>query len=297
MTDKSVERRVFLKGVAAVAAGMAVAGRAGAQAASAPADGKALQTAVVLGMLPDLPIAERLQLARECGLDGVEIPPVEDPDEAEVYRKAAEDAGIRIHSIIYGGWHAPFSSPDMAVIDQGLAGVEAALRCAKIVGADTVLLVPAVVNENTRYADAYERSQTHIRKLLPLAEETGVVIAVENVWNNFLLSPLEFARYVDEFESPWLRAYFDVGNIVAYGWPQDWIRTLGERIVKVHVKDFRKENREWKNVLDGDVNWPEVRRALAEVGYTGFITAEVEGGDRAYITDLAQRLEKIAAGG
>src|SRR5690606_8898738 len=128
-------------------------------------------------------------------------------------------------------------------------------------------------------------------------EETGVVIAVENVWNNFLLSPLEFARYVDEFESPWLRAYFDVGNIVAYGWPQDWIRTLGERIVKVHVKDFRKENREWKNVLDGDVNWPEVRRALAEVGYTGFITAEVEGGDRAYITDLAQRLEKIAAGG
>jgi len=295
MTDNRMDRRGFMKASAAavVAAGLANAATRASAAQAYPA----LPKAVVMGMLPkELPIAEKFALAKRCGFDGVEGYPIADAAEAQAQADAAKAAGIRIHSIMFGGWDAPFSSPDAAVIDEGLKGMETALRTAKIVGADTVLLVPAVVNENTRYADAYKRSQEHIPKLIPIAQEQGVVIAVENVWNNFLLSPIEFARYVDEFESPWVRAYFDVGNIVKFGWPQDWIRTLGDRIVKVHVKDFKREGQEWKNLREGDVNWPEVRKALDEVGYKGFITAELDKGDEAYLTDLAQRMDKCIAG-
>jgi L-ribulose-5-phosphate 3-epimerase len=207
----------------------------------------------------------------------------------------ARQAGVPIHSIVRGGWDAPFSDPDPKVIEKGLAGMETALRSAKALGADTVLLVPAIVNEDVSYAQAYERSQTHIKKLLPLAEELSVVIAVENVWNKFLLSPLEFARYVDEFESPWLKAYFDIGNVILFGYSQDWIRTLGKRIVKIHLKDFKRRGYEWTNLLDGDVNWPQVRRALDEISYDGYLTTELRGGDEAYLTDLAQRVDRFFA--
>ena len=173
--------------------------------------------------------------------------------------------------------------------------METALRSAKALGADTVLLVPAIVNENVGYDDAYKRSQEHIRKLLPLAEQLGIVIAVENVWNKFLLSPLEFARYVDEFDSPWLKAYFDVGNVILYGYSQDWIRTLGKRTVKIHLKDFKRKGYQWTNLLEGDVNWKQVRLALQEVGYDGFLTPELRGGDKAYLTDLSERIDRILA--
>jgi hexulose-6-phosphate isomerase len=173
--------------------------------------------------------------------------------------------------------------------------METALRSAKALGADTVLLVPAVVKENVSYSDAYKRSQECIRKLLPLAEELNIVIAVENVWNKFLLSPLEFARYVDAFDSPWLKAYFDVGNVIIYGYAQDWIRTLGKRIVKIHLKDFKRKGYLWTNLLDGDVNWKEVRLALDEIGYHGFMTTELRGGDEAYLRDLSGRIDKIVA--
>src|SRR5204863_271645 len=112
--------------------------------------------------------------------------------------------------------------------------VERALKTAQAVGAESILLVPAVVNEKVRYEEAYTRSQKEIKELIPLAEKYGVIIAVEEVWNKFLLSPLEFARYIDEFNSKWVRAYFDVGNVVIYGYPEDWIRTLGSRILRVH---------------------------------------------------------------
>jgi L-ribulose-5-phosphate 3-epimerase len=196
---------------------------------------------------------------------------------------------------VYGGWGAPLSDPSPEVQEKGLAGMRMALTSAKAYGCDAVLLVPAIVTETVGYGQAYERSQKNIRKLLPRAEDLGVVIAVENVWNKFLLSPLEFARYVDEFDSPWLKAYFDIGNVILFGYSQDWIRTLGKRIVKIHLKDFKRKGYQWTNLLDGDVNWKQVRLALGEIGYDGYMTTELGGGDEAYLKDLSKRIDKIIA--
>jgi hexulose-6-phosphate isomerase len=131
-----------------------------------------------------------------------------------------------------------------------------------------------------------------------MAKNLKVVIAIEEVWNKFLLSPLEFARYIDEFESPWVKAYFDVGNIVFYGYPQDWIRTLGKRIVKLHLKDFRFRNdrTEWLNLRDGDIDWRAVHAALQEVGFSGTATCELSGGDEAYLKDVSHRVDLILSG-
>jgi hexulose-6-phosphate isomerase len=256
-----------------------------------------LKKALVFSMLPgNLSYVERFKLAKEVGFDGVEAPPLNDADDIRKIRAASEASGVPIHSIIYGGWHAPLSSPDPRTAEKGIQDVTAALHCAKELGADTLLLVPAIVNENTRYVDAYTRSQQNIRKLIPLAEKLKVVIAVENVWNNFLLSPLEFARYIDEFRSPFVKAYFDVGNVLAFGWPEDWIRTLGRRIHRIHLKDFKRSTRQFVNLLEGDVNWREVRKAIDEVGYRGFLTAELGGGDVNYLQDVAQRIDRIIAG-
>jgi len=294
MKEKIIGRRSFLRYATAVTAGTGLLGES-SFAKSRQKNAK-LRKALQLGMLPrELSDVDKFKLAKKCGFDGIEGSPMNDLDAARQLGNLARQASIPIHSIVYGGWGAPFSDPDPKVIEKGLAGMETALRSAKALGADTVLLVPAIVNENVSYAQAYKRSQTHVKKLLPLAEELGVVIAVENVWNKFLLSPLEFARYVDEFESPWLKAYFDIGNVILFGYSQDWIRTLGKRIVKIHLKDFKRRGYEWTNLLDGDVNWPQVRRALDEIGYDGYLTTELRGGDEAYLADLAERIDRFFA--
>jgi hexulose-6-phosphate isomerase len=198
-------------------------------------------------------------------------------------------------------WQYPLSSADPEVVRRSIAGMKTSLTNAAQWKAKVVLLVPAVVDRNTTYADAWARSQRVIREeLLPIAAGFKVTIGVEEVWNKFLLSPLEFARYVDEFKSPWLKAYFDVGNVVLYGYPQDWIRTLGKRIVRLHLKDFKMDRSagrfEWKNIGEGDIDWQEVRRALADTGFEGWATTEIEGGDRAYLNDVIARVDKFLAG-
>ena len=294
MKDKTLKRRSFLKFAAAATVGARLLNLS--PTAQAGRNNSDLCKALQFRMLPKkLSDADKFKLAKKCGFDGIEGSPMADLDAARQLGKLARQADVPIHSIVFGGWHAPFSDPDPNVREKGLEGMETALRSANALGADTVLLVPAVVKENVTYGDAYKRSQQYIRKLLPLAEELRVVIAVENVWNKFLLSPLEFARYVDEFESPWLKAYFDVGNVIIYGYAQDWIRTLGKRIVKIHLKDFKRKGYQWTNLLDGDVNWKQVRAALDEIGYNGFMTTELRGGDEAYLTDLSARIDKIIA--
>ncbi len=291
-----MNRRSFLKASAAVSVGSPLVG-ASMSALAAPR--LKLLKSLQYSMLPkDLSDPEKFALARRCGFEGLEYNAgtLKDIGKARQSGKLAGEAGVPIHSLVFGGWHAPFSSPDPAVIKKGLEGMEAALASAKACGADNILLVPGIVTETVSYGDAWKRSQEHIRKLLPLAKELKVTISVENVWNKFLLSPLEFARYVDEFDHPYLKAYFDVGNVILFGFSQDWIRTLGKRTVRIHLKDFRRSGYKWTNLRDGDVNWKQVRLALDEVGYCGHLTTELGGGDEAYLRDLSKRIDMIIAG-
>lgn len=264
--------------------------------------GDGLKKAVCIGVLPrDLSVAERFQLAVEAGFEGVEPNTLSTPEEVEEYREASRRTGLRIHSIMNADhWRYPLSDPDPAVVNRCVEGIKTSLRNAHELGADTVLLVPAVVTASVRYIEAYQRSQERIRELLPLAEELQVVLAIENVGNRFLLSPLEFARYIDEFDSPWVKAYFDVGNVTSIGFPQDWIRTLGSRLVKVHIKKF-EPGVEHPTFDPSDrrtqgIDWPGVRRALAEVGYEGWVTAEVGSGSAEYLQELNRRMDRIFAG-
>jgi hexulose-6-phosphate isomerase len=292
---RGMERREFLARTGAGLLGAMAGGPAGA--AGTP------RKAVLISMLPkERPYVDRFRMAVDAGFVGVEMQTVADPREADEVRDAATRSGLRIHSVMNADhWTFPLSSADPEVVARSVAGVATSVRNARLWGADAVLLVPAVVNPQTSYADAWTRSQTVIReRVLPLAAEAQVVVAVEEVWNKFLLSPLEFARYVDELSSPWLKAYFDVGNVVFYGYPQDWVRVLGPRIVKVHLKDFRLDRPqgrfEWKNLGEGDVDWVAVRQALAAIGYEGFVTTEIAGGDAAYLKDVAGRVDRFLAG-
>jgi hexulose-6-phosphate isomerase len=294
-------RREFLK--TSVAAACVAGLPASLAAAPAPAPTGRLIKGLVWGMLPeDLSYVHRLKMARDAGFECVEAYTTPDEREAEAIKKAADEAGIKILSVMnQAHWAHPLSSADPWVVERSMEGMRTSLRNAKLWGADAVLLVPAVLNSKTSYRDAtfyrdaWTRSQKQIRELIPLAAELKVMIAVEQVWNKFLLSPLEFAQYVDEFQSPWVKAYVDVGNMVLFGYPQDWIRTLGKRIVKVHLKDFKRvsDGYRWVNLGDGDVDWPEVRKALAEVGYSGTVIAELDEGDLAYLTDVSKRIDRL----
>jgi len=295
-----ISRRSFL----AQTSGAALALNAVSAGAEEKKDTSGPKKAVLFGMLPgNLDIESRFKLARDVGFAGVEAGPA-DLATADKMRAAAEKAGIHIHSVIYGGWDPPLSAPDPAAAAKSLKNAEDAIRCAQHYGAETILLVPAVVNAQTRYVDAYKRSHSGIQRLIPIAEECKITICLEEVWNNFLLSPMEFAAFVDSFHSPRVMAYFDVGNVVPFAWPEDWVRTLGKRIRKVHLKDFKGGpglfggvgGGHFTNLREGSINWPEVRKAFREINYTGYMTTELGGGDETYLRDISARVDKILAG-
>jgi len=251
-----------------------------------------------LGMLPrEMELEARLALAKKLGFDGVEPGTIRKKSEVRALKKAAANTGIAIVDVMNSDhWAFPLSSPKKSVVARSIRGMLTSLQNAHDLGTDCVLLVPAVVNDEATYQDAWKRSAAAIRKLLPTARKLGVAIAVENVWNKFLLSPLEFKTYVDRFKSPWVRAYFDVGNIVLYGIPQQWIRTLRRRIARIHVKDFDVKIRQFVPLRQGSVDWPAVRKALADIRYDGWLTAEVAGGDEAVLRAVSEAMDKIIAG-
>src|SRR5438034_6156834 len=292
-------RREFLKSSATAACAAGLGGGALANSLTADSSSAAppfpatlsIKKGVWFEMLPaKLSTADRFKLARDVGFEVAQVPTEPDERKAEEIKEAAEAANMRIDSVMnMDHWRFPLSSSDSAVLEKSLAGMRTSLHNAKLWGSDAVLLVPAVVNPQTSYRDAWTRSQQQIRRLIPLAEDLKIVIAIEEVWNKFLLSPIEMATYIDEFHSPWVKAWFDVGNVLLYGYPQDWIRTLGTRIVKVHLKDFKRMEGKyaWVNLGDGDTDWAEVRKAFAEIGFTGSVTVELDGGDEAYLRDVS----------
>ena len=291
-------RRGFLKSSAAAAVVMGGSSFLAERSFSAnSAKSFAIKKGLVYDMLPQtLSHLERFRLAKAVGFDVVQAPTTSDERTAQEIRAAAEKVDIRIDSVMnMDHWDYPLSSHDPAVVEKSLTGMRTSLHNAKLWGSDAVLLVPAVVNAQTPYRDAWTRSQQQIRKLIPLASELNVVIAIEEVWNKFLLSPLEMQRYIAEFNSPWIKVWFDTGNVLLYGYPQDWIRTLGKDVVKLHIKDFKREKDgyKWVNLGEGDTDWPEIRKALAEIRYAGSAIVELEGGDEAYLRDVNHRLDRL----
>ncbi|HMF78736.1 MAG TPA: sugar phosphate isomerase/epimerase family protein [Bryobacteraceae bacterium] len=308
-------RRTFIQSALAAAALPASGSTSLASESSAPASGLGrlpIAMAVEYNMLTShasmaqVSIAERFRIARAAGFARIECPTTRNEADAEAMKKASHESGLPIHSVMnMDHWKYPFSSADPSVVEKSLEGARVSIRNAHLWGADTVLLVPGVVDAHTSYRDAYTRSQAALRKLIPLAEELNVTLCLEEVWNKFLLSPLEFARYVDEFESPRVRAYFDVGNVVLYGYPQDWIRILGKRIAKLHIKDFafrrdagtKKLVASWVALGDGDIDWNSIYDALKETGYQGTATVELEGGDSADLKEICRRFGLILSRG
>lgn len=245
---------------------------------SVPVNDLSLKKGYMLGTFPernDYTIMQQFRMLKEAGFHGVE--PNSGLNREEVL-EASNETGLELPSVVCSThWSKPLSSPDPSVRKEGLEGMETALEDAHTYGASCVLLVPGVVNEEVSYEMVYNQSQSEIKKLIPIAENLGVTIAIENVWNQFLLSPLEAARYVDEFESSHVGWYFDIGNILNYGWPQHWIRTLGHRIAMIHLKEYSFEKRNSDgpyagfrvNYMEGDNNWPEIMQTLRDVGYSG----------------------------
>ncbi|SRR5690554_96485 len=262
-----------------------------------------LKKGLGFGMIKeDLPLVDKFKLMRDLGFDGIELnTPAEFP--IQEILEAKEKSGIELPSVVNKDhWSLPLSDPDPEVRNKCIQSVATSLREVKELGGDTVLIVPGVVNEKVSYEQAYITSQNSIRELIPYVEETGMKLGVENVWNNFLISPVEAKRFIDEINHPLVGWYFDVGNILRYGWPEHWIKTLNQRIVKLHIKEYSRELMNTKglwegfkvDLLKGDVNWPAVMQSVREINHQGgWLVAEVPGGDRNHLRKISTEMDQI----
>ncbi|TAG62311.1 MAG: sugar phosphate isomerase/epimerase [Runella slithyformis] len=290
-----MHRRDFLISSAAVVASTAVFG------AALPAQ-PMLKKSLKFGMISEpLSVLDKFKLLKDLGFDGVELDSPNDLSPQEIVN-ARDKTGLELPGVVNSAhWKLPLTDPDPKVRALCAKAMEQSLTDCKLYGGTTVLLVPGVVNQNVSYQDAYQRAQTEIKKLLPMAEKTGIKIALENVWNNFLISPVEAARFVDEINHPLLGWYFDVGNVLRYGWPEHWIETLGKRIMKLDIKEYSRKKQQdeglWKGfdveLMAGDCNWPAVNKALVKIGYSGWASAEVPGGDRKRLAVISQKMDEV----
>ncbi|MBP5193356.1 MAG: sugar phosphate isomerase/epimerase [Clostridia bacterium] len=243
---------------------------------------------------PQGSIQENLSLAKNAGFEGVELSVGNSPEltltstegEIKAVKKIADDLGLSLYSLCCDScWDLRLTDDDEKVRQQAKDMVKRQLDTAKLLGADTILVIPGVVNacfshpeKKVAYDTVYERSCLAISELKTYAEKVGVKIGLENVWNKFLLSPMEMRDFIDKIGSDYVGSYLDIGNTLHIGYPEDWVRILGKRIKKIHFKDYRTEAgglHGFVDLLAGDVNYPEVIRALHEVGYDGWVTAEM----------------------
>lgn len=302
-----MKRRTFIKNSLLTAGALSLPSMAGKAFASGPAGGNlsaeaaAFRKSIMWGTVGmDCSVMDKCKAIKEAGYEGVE--PNSHLDRTEVLA-AMKATGLVASSVCCSThWAKPLSSPDAAVRREGIDGMIIAMEDAKAYGTDAVLLVPGVVNESVTYDECWQRSTEGVKELLPIAEKLDVKICIENVWNNFLLSPMEAKRYVRQFNSPHVGFYFDCGNILVYGWPEQWISILGEDIGRIHIKEFSNKiaNKEGKwsgfnvKLTEGDVNWPKVMSAARQHYKGGWLTTE-QGSSKTpeELADLCGRLEKI----
>jgi len=298
-----VNRRTFL-----AAAGAVLAQRALGQSDAKPAESKKrpLKKAVNLGMVKapsGATTLDKFKMIKDAGFDGLEI---NRPDALPLDElvKARNATGLEVAGLICTThWGKPLSSNDPKVREQGFEGAKLALSDAAELGCQRLLLVPGVVNKDVAYDDCWKRSQEGIKRLVEFAEKAKCKIAIENVWNHFIMSPLEAAHFVDEIGSPWVGWHFDIGNVVTYGWPEQWVHILGPRILNLHIKEFSRKKRDaeglWKGFSvelgEGDDNWPAIMAALDDIQYKGWGILEVPGGDAERLKFLAERTDKLFA--
>jgi len=299
-----MNRKDFIKSAVAIAGAAAVTPFASASVSqSQPKKKVTLKKSLGLGMIKEeLSLTDKFKLVKELGFDGVELNSPVDLNMSEIL-DAKSKSGIELPTVVNKDhWSSPLSDPDPAVRKKCIDSVIKSLQEVKEMGGDTVLVVPGVVNEKVSYEQAYITSQQSIRELIPYAEKTGMQIAVENVWNNFLISPVEAKRFIDEINHPLVGWYFDIGNVLRYGWPEHWIKTLNSRIMKLHIKEFSRELMNSKglwegfnvDLLKGDNNWPVVMKAVREINHQGgWLTAEVNGGDRNHLKQISAQMDEI----
>jgi hexulose-6-phosphate isomerase len=309
--QSSLDRRNFLAAGAASLAGAGLLGTsqdALAQTEEAPRvvtppSGKRILLSCKLEMIPatseDESLARRLARAAEAGFDGVDL------DEArrftpEQARDAVRESGVFVHNAInHAHWEQRLTSPDEAVRAAGRANIEHCLRVSHAAGGSGVLIVVGLAEDGP--ADVVEeRCRQEIKKLIPLAASLGQMILIENVWNKMFYnhdappeqSATPFVKFIDSFNSPWVGMYYDIGNHWKYGQPGEWIREFGRRCVKLDVKGFSRAKNDWTEITAGDLPWDQVRKALDEIGFAGWATAEVDGGDVKRLTTVREQMQQ-----
>ncbi|MHB8955205.1 MAG: sugar phosphate isomerase/epimerase family protein [Pirellulaceae bacterium] len=309
--QSAMARRHFLAAGAAAMAGAGAIGtsrEAGAKAEESspivtPASGNRILLSCKLGMIPatseEEPLARRLARAAEAGFDGVDF------DEAgrftpEQTRAAVQESGVFVHNANkHAHWEKKLTSPDETVRAAGRANIEHCLRVSHAAGGSGALIVIGTASDGA--ADVIEeRCRQEIKKLIPLAASLGQMILIENVWNHMFYdhdappeqTATQFVQFIDSFNSPWVGMYYDIGNHWKYGQPGEWIREFGRRCVKLDVKGFSRAQNGWTDITEGDLPWDQVRKALDEIGFTGWATAEVGGGDVKRLTQVREQMQK-----
>jgi len=299
-------RRDFIASASLLAGGLVSAPLIGkSESLSSKSEMPKLKKGLGFGMIQEeIPLLDKLKLVKDLGFDGVEFNSPVDVDLKELVA-AKEKTGLLFPSTVNKDhWAKPLSDPDPSVREFIINSITKSLEETKELGGDTVLVVPGVVNDKVSYETAYNTALESIRKLIPAVERTGVKIGLENVWNNFIISPLEAKQLVDTINHPLIGFYFDIGNILRYGWPEHWIETLNKRIVKLHIKEFsrKKMNDEglWKGfeveLTEGDIDWKAVMDSLRKTDYQGeWMVAEVRGGDRKRLAQISEQMDRIIA--
>jgi hexulose-6-phosphate isomerase len=288
-----LNRRDMLKlggALAAAALGTTVA-------VAEPEKKRKLRKAIMYGTLTYKgSLLEQFKAVKAAGFEGVE--PMSHMNRDDVL-KALQETGLKAASVCCNThWAKPLSDPEERVRREGREGIQRALQDAERYGATSVLVVPGIVNDKISYDDCFKRSVAELKQVLPVAKDTGVKMAIENVWNNFITKPQQAIDFLDALDSPLVGWHFDIGNVLRYGQPEEWIPVLGKRILKLHIKEFSRQMKFNVKLLDGDNKWPAIMKALDEAGYEGWGISEQPGAqsaDAAALKDLSERMDRVFA--